>query len=171
MTIKFQCENCRKEVKAPDEAGGRRGKCPFCGMSNYIPRPVSEEELLPLAPLDEAEEQRRQAEIQELFRQERDILAETGDRPGPPLEQRDDLSSADLHHYVVNYLLDMAHSNLRRAQTHVTELSKFGPLGKQAVEDFAGGQVQEPAIEEIPEKLREAFLLQLKEQLAQMPQA
>jgi len=37
MTIKFHCEHCRRLVQAPDSAGGRRGTCPHCQGSNFIP--------------------------------------------------------------------------------------------------------------------------------------
>ena len=75
MTIAFQCHSCHNEVKAPDQAAGRMGKCPFCGHSNRIPERVEEEEeLIPLAPIDEQEEQRSQRERRALYEQEQALL-------------------------------------------------------------------------------------------------
>lgn len=167
MPISFRCEHCGKDVEAPDKAGGKRGKCPYCHQSNYIPAPVSDEEVLDLAPVDEEYERRRREQVQALRRQERDLIAAGGEAaPGPPLEQREDLSGEDLHHFVVNYCLDLAGSNLARAETHVERLRQFGPVGIQAVEDFREGKVIEAALDAIPRRLLKGFLDQLREKLA-----
>src|ERR1017187_3310117 len=108
MSITFRCEHCRKDVQAPDSAVGKRGKCPFCGHSSYIPEPVNEEDVLPLAPVDEEEERRHQQEVHQLFEQERDLIAQTGSKPEAPLDQREDVKTEDVHHFVVNYCLDMS---------------------------------------------------------------
>ena len=55
MTVKFRCEKCHKTVEAPDSAAGKRGKCPYCGAMSYIPSPDVEE--IPLAPIDESDEE------------------------------------------------------------------------------------------------------------------
>ena len=59
MSIGFNCERCKKKIKAPEGAGGKWGNCPHCGHSCYIPLPRSEdEEELKLAPIDESQETR-----------------------------------------------------------------------------------------------------------------
>ena len=165
MSITFQCEHCRKEVKAPDEAAGKRGKCPFCGRSNYIPAPVSEEELLPLAPIDEAEERRREAEVQKLLEQERALLSDRKEPPPPPLEQRDDVKSDELYHLVVNYCLDSAQNNAKRAAKQVELLKRCGQKGLQAVDDFISGKAIEPALDSIPTKTLRGMLEELRERI------
>jgi phage FluMu protein Com len=166
VTISFACEHCGKRVEAPDSAGGKRGKCPYCHQSNYIPSPVAEEEVLDLAPVDEQAEQRRREEVRRLMAAERDALLEDkAPPPAPPLEQREQVSSADLHHFVVNYCLDMAGSKLERAQTHVKRLRRFGPTAVQAVDDFLSGRALEPALDSVPRRLLEGFLKQLRDQL------
>jgi hypothetical protein len=40
MSIKFQCVECGCEVKVPDEAAGKRGKCPQCSAVNDVPKPM-----------------------------------------------------------------------------------------------------------------------------------
>ena len=93
MSITFRCEHCGKDVKAPDSAGGKRGKCPYCHQSNYVPAPVSDDEVLDLAPEDEDYERHRREEIQTLRRKERDVNIEDADvESPPPLEQREDLA-------------------------------------------------------------------------------
>ena len=165
MTISFDCENCRKEVKAPDEAAGRRGKCPFCGHSNYIPAPVAEEEVLDLLPEDEEAERRRQAEIRRLLEMEKVLLEASAEKPAVPLDQRDVVTSDDVHHIVVNYCLDTFGSKLGRLRTHVVQLRKYKGAGQRAVEDFLSGKVNEPALKPIPPRTLQAFLLQLREEL------
>jgi len=166
MTITFTCAHCNKSVDAPDDAGGKRGKCPCCGYSMYIPRPVSEEELVPLAPIDEQEERRRRKMIEDLAEQERVIFEDVPSAGSEiPLEYRENLSSEDLHHLVVNYCLDMAASNLERSKTHVAKLRQFGLKGIQAVEDFETRRAYEPALDTVNKKLLAGFFKQLKDEI------
>ena len=64
MSISFNCEKCGKKIVAPDEAGGRRGRCPYCQASNYIPSPIKDDEIYDLAPEDADEEARRPGLLQ-----------------------------------------------------------------------------------------------------------
>jgi len=170
MTIRFHCEHCGKTVEAPDSAGGRRGKCPYCQGSNYIPTPGDEEEI-DLAPLDESTERLRRQEERELRQADRDLLSETshGTHPSPRLSERDpsDARPEDLHHVVVNYALNMAAGDLERAATHVRTFRRFGSVGRQAVDDFLSGRVLEPALDKVPVKVLQGFLHNLLGELRQ----
>lgn len=163
MTITFRCGHCGKKVEAPDAAGGKRGKCPYCKQSNYIPAPVSEDDIIPLAPEDDE----AGAEDEAVRRQEQALIAELGarDQPQVPLEDRQDITAEDLQHYVVNYCLDMSTSKLERARTHLAELKKVRPLARQAVDAFLKGDVLEPALDTIPPKLLQGFLSNLRNEL------
>ena len=165
MAITFHCGHCHKQVSAPDSAGGKRGECPYCKQSTYIPASVSDEEVPVLAPIDEKEEQHRRAVIDELRAQERDLIAETGGPEPVPLENRDDLTPEDLYHFVVNYCLDMAGGRLERAATCVDELKIFGHLGPAAVADFQDGRATEPALDDIPAPVVQGFLTELAAEL------
>ena len=68
MAIKFHCENCGQKVQAPDEHGGKRGQCPFCKHSIYIPAAAEEGGEIPLAPLSDQEEQKRRELLEESAR-------------------------------------------------------------------------------------------------------
>jgi phage FluMu protein Com len=166
MSITFRCEHCRKEVEAPDGAAGKRGKCPFCGQSNYIPLPVSEDDLLPLAPIDDEEEQHRRQEIQELIEQERELAIEGKGQLLPPLDHREDLKSQDLHHFVVNYCLDIAGGQRGRAETHAEQLRRSGQQGLQAVDDFITGKAIEAALDAIPTGTLQGYLKHLRERVS-----
>lgn len=165
MSITFQCEHCHKEIKAPDSAGGKRGKCPYCQQSTYIPSPVSEDEILPLAELDDEQERRDKEMVEALYAQEHDLLAQTARGPVPPLEHRENLSTADLHHFVINFCLEMARDNVKAADAEAAKLRKFGPLGVAALEEIASGKVREPALEAIARRPRTLYLNTLRGRL------
>lgn len=61
MSIELHCPQCEKLIRAPDEAGGRRGKCPYCKNSVYIPTASDESETIGLAPLDTVDEEKAEA--------------------------------------------------------------------------------------------------------------
>ncbi len=165
MTIEFRCEHCGKKVSAPDEAGGKRGKCPYCRGSNFIPAPVDESDLPNVVEPDESEVRRERQQREELRQQERALIEELGGGESVPLEQRDDVSPEDLYHIIVNYCLDIMNSNLERARVHVEKLNTFPGMARQAVDDVLAGKAADPALDVISEKLREGFLKQLRGEL------
>lgn len=161
MALTFKCEHCHKKVSAPESVGGKRGKCPFCKESTYIPLPVSEDEILDLAPLDDEEEQERQRLESELRAQEHDLIAASGVIDSVPLSERDDVTSEDLHHFVINYCLDMASGNFKRAEKNAAELKQFHKVGVEAVKYFQIVQGNEPALSQIPPPVVQGFLKDL----------
>ncbi len=165
MTITFRCEKCHNKVEAPGSAAGKRGKCPHCGASSYIPAPVKAEDIIPLSPVDEAEERSHQEEIKTLMEKERDLIHETGGEPETPLEHREDLSSEDLRHLVVNFCMDRFNGNVERAEEAIHKLKQFKFTAIEAVEDFEKGKAVEPVLDIVPKKLIHAFLKDLKEHL------
>jgi hypothetical protein len=169
MSIVFRCEHCHKEVKAPDAAGGRRGRCPYCGQNSYIPAPVSEEDLLPLAPVDEQEEARRRREVEMLMQAERALLVESGSSPEPASPAGGAAGAAvtaeQLYHHVVNYVLDMSRGNLERAALSVQKLKKGGWAGHEAVADFQNGKAVEEVLKSLPTRVLQGYLSQLKTEL------
>lgn len=87
MTIEFHCEHCGKKIKAPAKAGGKRGKCPSCHNSIYVPEEhLEQEEELKLAPLDENVEKNRAELIAETFSLTQNILDEKNLPDIPPEE-------------------------------------------------------------------------------------
>ncbi len=161
MSIKFSCEHCGKQVEAPDSVGGRRGKCPYCKGSNYIPAPVTDDEIYDLSP--EAAPDGDTA----LREQDKDLLAEMGggDASAAPLADREDLTADDVMHLVVNYCLDIAASHLERAETHVSDLRKAPGPAREAISSLANGQTLEPALDSIPARVLQGLLQQLKSSL------
>lgn len=168
MPISFRCTHCGKQVEAPDAAAGKRGKCPFCKETNYIPLPADQRDVIPLEDIDEDEERRRQEEIRRLRQAEKEFLADnTPEAPAVPLEHKENLSAADLYHFAINYCLDMSAGKLDRAALHVEKLRKFGPLALDAVVEIASGRYTEPAIKHIPAPVLKGYCKKLREQLAE----
>ncbi len=168
MTIEFHCEHCGKLVRVPKATGGRRGECPYCHGSLFIPSPEEQGEALPLAPLDAEEERLRQQDIQESLEAER-ILGEETSRveAGPRLSQMDtaDVKSEDMHHLVVNYCLDAFAGEIGRAETHVVKLNQHSGPNHEAVKDFLTGKASEPALGRIPPKVLKGLLKSLAERV------
>jgi predicted RNA-binding Zn-ribbon protein involved in translation (DUF1610 family) len=52
MAISFQCPQCGKKLKAPDDAAGKSSSCPGCGSKVTCPEPVYDAEVveMDLAP-------------------------------------------------------------------------------------------------------------------------
>ncbi|MEI7835872.1 MAG: hypothetical protein WCK05_05610 [Planctomycetota bacterium] len=166
MAFSFRCEHCGKEVEVSPEAGGKRGPCPHCHEASYIPLPAEQRDVIPLEDFDEAEEARRQQELERLRRAERELLADDTAAPPIPLEHRENLSAADLHHLAINYCLDLAAGKLDRAAMHVAKLRKFGSLALAAANEVAAGKVSEPALKSIPDPVLKGFCRTLCEELA-----
>ncbi len=161
MTIRFLCQHCHRYSDLPDSAGGKRGDCPLCGQSAYVAGKVDENEILDIAPID-MEEERRTAAVEDLHKsREQDLMKACKTEVPIPLEHRDSLEVEDLHHFVVNYCLDMTDGKRQRAQLHVTSLRKFGPLGLQAVRDFQSHKVDEPALKRMSQILLDRMLVDL----------
>ena len=76
MSIEFHCEHCGKSVRAPDETGGKHGKCPSCHQSVYIPMPSDQVEPLDISPVDQTEERERARLRKEALQLQRDLLEE-----------------------------------------------------------------------------------------------
>jgi len=165
MSISFKCEHCGRKVEAPDAAGGKRGRCPYCKQTCYIPAPVADDDLYDLAPEDEKDPRDADA----LRRHEMALLSEMPDAEAAavPIDQRDDLSPADVQHLVVNFCLDMAGSNHERAAIHQAQLAKVSKTAIEAVDEFLSGKAAEPALDPIPTKILQGFLKTLRDALAQ----
>lgn len=78
MAIEFHCPLCNLLIKAPDEAGGKKGRCPHCKGVCYIPMPPDQVGEYDLAPLDPDEERRRQAALAETARTQQALLHDRG---------------------------------------------------------------------------------------------
>lgn len=122
-----------------------------------------DDDLIPLAPLDEDEEQRRREAMENDLRSNHDLLEAMTRRPSVPLEHRENLITTDLEHFVINYCLDSYDGHSQRAYTHAIQLRRFGALGKQTAQEFIDGK-KDPALKHIPsDRLAKLFQTLLDE--------
>ena len=173
MSIELHCTKCGKLVRAPDEAGGRRGKCPYCQESVYVPMPHDDAEEIRIAPIDEEEEQR----AKELRRESIEFVsavghdtdvpeatggAEVGGLPGvaPPPGEVVDLAAE-----VEAFVTAMRDSKLDQADRTAARLKSSGSGARDYVQGLILDEMP-PPVEGVPPPLVKGFLKKLLEQLS-----
>lgn len=179
MPIKFHCEHCGKSISAPDDAGGRKGRCPSCKEAVYVPLPEAEE--LGLAPIDEEAERKRQRLIEDSLRREHDLLLAQGRRedanaadhgpteqgglpqPGPDDSASD--ASPGVRELIVRYLTHMATGQLEQADAVVKQLRADPRSVRAAIERFLGDPVPDPRIATVPQPVLNGFVRQLQQSI------
>jgi hypothetical protein len=181
MPIKFHCEHCGKTISAPDTAGGKHGRCPACKEVVYIPS--AETEDLPLAPVDEAAEQRRRRLVEETLAKEHDLLMAQGHREKPA--EGEDTSDLDGNHgegglppsvlansmladdvgpkdLVIAYLRNMASGELDEADAAVKRLRADSRAALAAISQIQSDPVRDRRIANLPPPVVSGFLKQLQ---------
>ena len=154
MSISFRCEGCTKTVKAPDEAGGKWGKCPHCGRKCYIPMPAdafdNEDELV-LAPIDEKEEEAIKKLRMQTFSLTQNILHETA---GDDDEDEDDLedgivSERELIRLIVVYLRQMVDGKLDQAEETQKNIIPNAEVAMQILRQMKKTEQPEPELADV----------------------
>lgn len=172
MSIEFHCEHCGRLIKAPDDAGGKRGTCPNCKNSVYVPTPPEVLDDIPLAPLD-ADEERRLKEldttaraVQEALLHERNAPPEgatagqpRGTAPAPAAPRR------DLRLLVLTCVKALAGSKLDRAEACIAELKKAGADAKEVIEELSLDAMPPSELRDLPPELYQGFLRKIRNEL------
>ncbi len=179
MAIVFHCEFCRKKISAPDEAGGRRGRCPHCSQHVFVPPPTSQVEEIPLSPVDPQEEERRRLLRQEELRvlnqlHEHKEAPEGARGPAVPDSSADDnslpfavaSSGPDTKDLVLQYLLAMAKGELGSAESLEQQIAAGGPKALKVVEQLAMQEFMHPQLANVPPTVISGFFKRL---LSQFP--
>jgi len=167
MSIDLHCPQCAKLIRAPDDAGGRFGKCPYCERKVYIPTPPEQIEDIPLAPVDEeeerrAEELRREAmELAATVAHDKTTIAE-GDGPSKAsggAVRRPEVPGevVDIGDEVERFVLAMRDSKLDQAERAVATLKRAGQRAKDHVEGLFLDEMP-PQYEKVPPPLAKGFL-------------
>ena len=172
MSIELHCPKCGKLIRAPDNAGGKHGRCPYCKESVYVPLPPAEEEEIKLAPLDEDDE-RRTEELQRESTQyittvghEVDDVPDVGDSSAPdppPVPVPGEV--VDLGAEVEAYLIAMRDSQLDEAEEVVMRLAQAGTRARDYVEGLMVDEMP-LQIENLPTPLANGFLKTLLSRLS-----
>ncbi len=172
MSIELHCPNCRQLIRAPDDAGGKQGRCPYCKSMVYIPTPIPEDEIIPLAPIDEDSERRAEQLWDESVRYIASVDKESsktadddsggarrGAAPEPPGEV------VDVGAMVTKFVLAMKDSDLDEAERITTRLKRIGVRARDHVESLFLDQMP-PKIKDVPPPLVKGFLKSLLERLS-----
>jgi hypothetical protein len=171
--IRVTCEHCNHVIKAPREAAGRRGKCPHCHNSVYIPTPESELDEIPL----ELEDQETRAAAQRLEKEAAELAAamrrETKEAPEPivtpqhkdPAPRKSDLNATDINELIIRYLLAMQVSELERAEALTAELKGAARQAKSKIQQMMVDAMRPEAVRSMADGLYQGFLRKLLEQL------
>lgn len=169
MTIEFHCNHCGKQVRAPDEAGGKHGRCPACHQSVYIPMADGEIELLDLAPVDtererEAERARRESEaLQRQILHEKDLPPETAGSKRPVAGGFAPPPAVDIEDTVVRFAKAMADGKLAVAEELAAAVRRHPRELNDVVQRITADEIPPDALASIPRPVLLAFLRQLVE--------
>ncbi len=174
MSIELNCPQCEKQIRAPDNAGGKHGKCPYCAAEVYIPTPVNDADLIGLAPIDEVEERRADQERLEALRyaaamdKDSDLKVAPDDagpsrgparRPEPPPGE-----VVDIPEHVERFVLAMRDSKLDDADRVAGKLKRVGPRARDYVEGLLLDPTP-PPFQGVPKPLVQGFLKALLQRL------
>ena len=166
MSIDFHCDHCGKLIRAPSDAGGRRGKCPYCHQSVYIKTPSEEIEDIPLTPLDaeaDAAEARAKAEADRLAQsllRERDA-----DAPGAGSAPVPAASAAEIEGLVVDYLRALIASELEQAERLGDQIRPHRAAALKIIERIGQDSIPPPGLDKIPPAVLSGFLNSLRAEL------
>lgn len=167
MPISFHCENCKKKIKAPDEAGGKWGSCPYCGHRCYIPLPKSpDEEELRLAPVDEMEESRIEEMMRETHHLTQHILHESRLPDEETAESGTATDEREVIKNVILYLRQMADGELAAAERTFRVLKPAKKTSLRILAAMARAERPEPELSDIPENVLQGLIRDLSSKLS-----
>ena len=178
MDIQFHCSHCSKLIKAPPKAGGKRGKCPYCKQSVYVPSPPEESGALELAPLDDDEERKRREMADESLRIQAALHREKREPPeggeadealphGPEsaLAMPRATERVDVQAMVVKFVRAMQSSQLEDADRISAELARTRRRAREHIQRLMVDEIPPPGLEHVSPALLKGFLRTLLERL------
>ena len=169
MPIEFHCEHCGRLVRAPDDAGGKHGKCPACKQPVYIPTPSDQIEPLELSPVDDDEERERQRllresqEIQRRLLEERDIPGSAADAPPPPAGAGVPPPKLDMEALIIDYALAMAAGNLEAAERIAADIRTDMDAAEDMMQRLTADEIPHKRLIDIPRPVLVGFFKQLRD--------
>lgn len=169
MSIELHCPQCGKLIRAPKEAGGKHGKCPYCKNKIYIPTPVDEIETVGLAPLDESDEQRERELRRESARDAALVAGDTSAVPAGdavvggsalPLPADTPGEVIDIGAEVDAFIVALRDAQLEKADEVVETLKRAGTRARDHVEGLLIDEMP-PKVKNVPPPVLKGFLKQL----------
>ena len=167
MTIIFHCEHCGMKVSAPDEAGGRRGKCPRCTQHVFIPSPKENLDEIPIAPPDPTEESRRkelrmeELRLQQELQEHQDSTNAPQPKPEKTSETKPASPEANIRAMVDQYILYMSKGNPESAEPICQKILTGGNKSLKIVEEMAMQDLPSPQLANIPQNQISSYFKKL----------
>ena len=157
MSIELHCPQCQKLIRAPGNVGGKRGKCPYCGASVYVPTPPDESEEIGLAPIDEQEEQRARKLRRECaqYTAAVDHATDLGDDGPEVAETAGDVG--DVEDDVEAFIIAMRDSKLDEADAATKRLRRSPAKTREYVQNLLADEIP-PPVENVPPPVVQGFL-------------
>ena len=167
MAITFHCEHCGKKIEAPDNAGGKWGKCPACHNKLYVPD-LSPGDELKLAPIDEEEEERKRELMAETFQLTQDILLEREVPEGPvePAFPVPKIADKELTKNIIMYLRQMADGDLDKAQRTADSIAPYGQQAVKILDQIAVSDMPEPELTDVPPQVLAGLIRNLRTRIS-----
>lgn len=169
MSISFNCESCKKKIKAPDATGGKWGKCPHCGHRCYIPLPKSDDEAeLTLAPLDENEETQMAALMQET----KDLTHKILSLNTLPDEEKKSTSGSktanekEIIKLCIFYLRQVVDGELTAAEKTFPKLKKHKKEVLRILASMARSEQPEPELADLPPAILQGLIRDVSTKLS-----
>lgn len=170
MSISFHCESCKKKIKAPDQAGGKWGNCPYCKHRCYIPLPkTEEEEELRLAPVDELEESRIDNMMRETHSLTQNILHESqmpDDSPSASVMAASIAGEHDIIKSAILYLRQMADGELTQAEKTLKTLKTNKKTSLRILASMARAERPEPELADVPGSVLQGLIRDISSKLS-----
>jgi len=173
VSIELHCPECQKLIRAPESAGGKRGKCPYCKKTVYIPSPPDQAEEIALAPLDEEDLKREAALRKEAIQYTAavDHVREDAEAPGDGSADGVDGDAAgqeteppDIEADVEAFIMAMRDSELDAADAATARLKRAGGAARQHVKALMSEDAPS-AVENVPPPVVRGFLKALLSRL------
>ena len=164
MPIKFHCEHCGKKIEAPDNMGGKWGKCPSCHNRLYIPQPDAGEELK-LAPIDENDELRQRQLLAETFQITQAILEEKN-VPEQGSGSSSEVNEESLTETIVRYLRQMYEGDLNAAMQTAQIIAVNRRKAKELLDQIATGEPPNPQLVDIPPQVLSGLIRNLRTRIS-----
>jgi hypothetical protein len=160
MSISLHCESCKQKIKAPDNAGGKWGNCPYCKHRCYIPLPKNDDEPeLRLAPIEESEESKIGMLISQTHVLTRQLLHET-DLPadGAVGAGGDAVDERTVIKMCILYLRQIADGELDGAEKTFSKLRIYKRTTLKVLSAMGRAEQPEPELSDIPDKILQKLI-------------
>ena len=167
MTIELHCPVCQKLIKAPDNAGGRQGTCPYCKNRVYIPMPAQEDDgEIGIAPLDEDDLRREEELLEESAAALADLSRHQGSADDASASATPGAAGSDvpIPDQVARYVMAMSESRLDEAKLLMRDLRRVRHSAIDYVNQRLVDEMPDP-IAAVPEPLAKGFLKNLLSEL------